>query len=99
MSIDSDFDADALITLLAGPLPPHLVAAFHRAAEDAIARASCGNEAAVYRAVIALQRKFFDPPTFGRAQWDIGQERPSKLKSSPPLERRGSGRVVRYRKR
>jgi hypothetical protein len=57
MSIDSDFDADALITLLAGPLPPHLVAAFRRAAEEAIARASCWGEAAVYLAVTALQRE------------------------------------------
>jgi hypothetical protein len=50
MSIDSDFDPDVLFALLAGPqLPPHLAAAFRRAADEALARLpSCG-EAAGYR--------------------------------------------------
>ena len=56
-------------------------------------------EGAVYRAVAGLQRAFFDPPSDGRAHWDIEQElRPTKLKSAPPIEYGGDLRHVRYRK-
>jgi len=42
---------------------------------------------------------FFDPPSEGRAHWDIEQElRPTKLKDAPPIEYGGDLRHVRYRK-
>jgi hypothetical protein len=54
----------------------------------------------VYRAVAELQRAFFNPPSFGRAHWDIEQEiRSTKLKDAPAIEYPGDGRAVRYRKR
>jgi hypothetical protein len=95
----NDLDSDALISRLAGPLSPRDRAAFRRAAEDALARVPCWGEGAVYRAVAALQRTFFDPPPDGRAHWDIEQElRPTKLKNAPPIEYGGDLRHVRYRK-
>ena len=51
MSIDDDFDCDELIWRLVGLLPPPDRIAFRRAFEEAIARAPCWREAAVYRAV------------------------------------------------
>jgi hypothetical protein len=99
LSIIDDFDCDELISRLTGSLPPPDRIAFRRAAEDALARVPCWGEGAVYRAVAALQRKFFNSPTFGRAHWDIGQERPGRLKSGAPLEGGSARRVVRYRKR
>jgi hypothetical protein len=101
MSIDPDFDSDALISRLAGPLSPRDRAAFRRAAEDALTRVPCWGEGAVYRAVASLQRAFFDPPSDGRALWDIEQEisqRPSKLKAAPAIEYGGDLRHVRYHK-
>jgi hypothetical protein len=54
----------------------------------------------VYRAVAELQRAFFNPPSSGRAHWDIEQEiRSTKLKAAPAIEYPGDGRAVRYRKR
>ena len=41
----------------------------------------CLGEGAVYRAVAALQREFFDPPTFGKALWGIDEERPIRKRS------------------
>jgi hypothetical protein len=70
------------------------------AAEEAIARLPCWGEDAVYRAVAALQRSYFDPPSFDRARWDIGQEsHSSKLKNAPPIARSAANRVRHYRKR
>src|SRR5215471_7629002 len=98
MSITNDLDSDALISRLAGPLSPLARAAFRRAAEDALARVPCLGEGAVYRAVAGLQRAFFDPPSEGRAHWDIERElRPTKLKNAPPIEYGGDLRHVRYR--
>jgi hypothetical protein len=38
-------------------------------------------------AVAGLQRAFFDPPSEGRAHWDIEREpRSSKLRDGPPIE-------------
>src|SRR5215469_754071 len=71
MSITDDLDSDALISRLAGPLSPPARAAFRAAAEDALTRVPCWGEGAAYRAVASLQRAFFDPPTDGRACWDI----------------------------
>jgi hypothetical protein len=62
MSMIDDADCDVLITRLIGPLPPPDRIAFRRAAEDAIARVPGAAEDAVCRAVIALQRTFFEPP-------------------------------------
>jgi hypothetical protein len=47
--------------------------------------------------VASLQRAFFDPPTDGRAHWDIEQEfsHASKLKAAPAI---GDFRHVRHRK-
>jgi hypothetical protein len=90
-------DVEQLISRLAGPLSPPDRAAFRRAAEDALTRVPCWGEGAVYRAVASLQRAFFDPPTDGRACWDIEWElgHASKLKAAPPL---GGLRHVRHRK-
>jgi hypothetical protein len=92
--ISDDADPDILISRLAGPLAPHVRAAFRRAAEDALARVPCQGEGIVYRTLAPLQRAFFDPPTDYRAHWDIDQEfsRASKLKAAPAIEQ------VRYRK-
>ena len=99
MSITDDLDSDALISRLASPLSPPARAAFRAAAEDALTRVPCWGEGAVYRAVASLQRAFRDPPSDGRAHWDIEQElRPSKLKAAPAIEYGGDLRHVRYRK-
>ena len=63
MSID-DFDCDELISRLVGPLSPPDRIAFRRAAEEALARAPCWVEGAVYRAVDDLQQAFFKHPVF-----------------------------------
>ena len=99
MSITDDLDSDALISRLAGPLSPPDRAAFRAAAEDALTRVPCWGEGAVYRAVAGLQRAFFDPPSDGRALWDIQQEliHVSKLRDGPPIEY-DDLRRVRYRK-
>jgi hypothetical protein len=101
MSIADDLDSDALISRLAGPLSPPARAAFRAAAEDALTRVPCWGEGAVYRTVAGLQKAFFDPPSDGRARWDIEWElaRTSKLKAAPAIEYLGDGRRVRYRKR
>jgi len=99
MSIDTDLDCEQLISRLAGPLSPSARAAFRAAAEDALTRVPCWGEGVVYRTVASLQRAFFDPPSDGRACWDVEQElRPTKLKSAPPIEYGGDLRHVRYRK-
>jgi hypothetical protein len=99
MSTISD-DVEQLISRLAGPLSPPDRIAFRRAAEDALTRVPCWGEGAVYRAVASLQRAFFDPPSEGRAHWDIEQElsNPSKLKAGPAIEYSGDLRHIRYRK-
>src|SRR5262249_56726961 len=99
MSTISD-DVEQLISRLAGPLSPPDRAAFRRAAEDALARVPCWGEGAIYRAVASLQRGFRDPPSDGRAHWDIEQEisNPSKLKAAAAIEYAGDRRHVRYRK-
>jgi hypothetical protein len=95
-----DTDAEILIARLSGPLAPPDRDAFRAAAESALARVPCWGEGAVYRAVASLQRAFFDPPSDGRAHWDIEQElRPTKLKSAPAIEYGGDLRHIRYRKR
>jgi hypothetical protein len=93
-------DVEQLISRLAGPLSPPDRAAFRRAAEDALTRVPCWGEGAVYRAVASLQRAFFDPPSEGRAHWDIEQElsNPSKLKAGPAIEYSGDLRHIRYRR-
>jgi hypothetical protein len=99
MSTISD-DVEQLISRLAGPLSPPDRATFRAAAEDALTRVPCWGEGAVYRAVAGLQRAFFDPPSDGRAHWDISSELPrsSKLSNAPPIEYGGDLRHVRYRK-
>jgi hypothetical protein len=100
MSITDDSNCDELISHLAGPLSPPDRIAFRRAAEEALARVPCWGEGAIYRAVAALQRQFFNPPAFGRAGWGIERARPSKLKSATPIAYGGDGRrVVQYRRR
>jgi hypothetical protein len=64
MSTIDDFDRDALIARLVGPLSPPDHFAFRRVAEDAIARVPGAAEDAVCRAVVALQRTFFEPPVW-----------------------------------
>ena len=92
-------DVEQLISRLAGPLSPPDRIALRRAAEDALTRVPCWGEGAVYRAVASLQRAFRNPPTDGRARWDIEQElRPSKLRDAPAIEYGGDRRHIRYRK-
>jgi hypothetical protein len=73
LPISDDADPEILISRLAGPLAPADRVAFRRAAEAALARVPCWGEGAVYRAVAALQRQYFDPPSDVRAMWDITQ--------------------------
>ena len=89
MSIPDDADPEALISRLAGPLSPPDRAAFRRAAEDALTRVPCWGEGAVYRAVAALQRAYFNPPNDRRMSWDISQELPrgTKLTKAAPIGR------------
>ena len=92
-----DVDPDLLIARLAGPLTPDARQAFRRAAEDALARVPCQGEGIIYRTIAPLQRSYFDPPSDGRAAWDIGHElRANKLTAAPPLEH---GRDLRLTKR
>jgi hypothetical protein len=99
MPISDDADPDILISRLAGPLEPAARAAFRRAAQEALAQVPCAGEGAIYRAIAPLQRVYFDPPTDGRAHWDIEQElRHSKLRDAPPIKHGGDLRHVRYRK-
>ena len=99
MSTVNDLDPDALISRLASPLSPPDRAAFRAAAMDALTRVPCWGEGALYRAVASLQRAFRDPPSDGRALWDIENElRDTKLKSAPPIEYGGDGRHTRYHK-
>jgi hypothetical protein len=62
MSIFDDSNCEVLIDRLVGPLPPPDRVTFRHVAEDAIARVPCAAEDAVCRAVVALQRTFFEPP-------------------------------------
>jgi hypothetical protein len=96
MSIDPDF-CESLIARLCGPLSPPDQIAFREAAQEALSRLGpCWGEGAAYRAVAGLQRTFFKPPSFGRAQWGIEQElRPTKLKSEPAIRHDGGGYAVR----
>jgi hypothetical protein len=71
MSIDYDLDCDELIFRLAGPLSPPERIAFNRAAEEALARAPCWGEGAVYQAVVALQRTFFSSAAFDRVAYEL----------------------------
>jgi hypothetical protein len=92
LAIPDDVDSDILIARLAGPLAPDVREAFRRAAEDALARVPCLGEGSAYRALVTVQRAYFDPPDDHRASWDIAQDRvrPSKLISRPPI---GYGRA------
>jgi len=60
-------------------------------------------EGAVYRAVAALQRAYFNPPNDRRLSWDISQELPrgSKLTKAAPIGRDDprcvARRVSKYR--
>jgi hypothetical protein len=99
LPISDDADIDFAISRLAGPLAPHVRAAFRRAAEEALAHVPCQGEGIVYRTIAPLQRAFFDPPTDCRAHWDIEQElRHSKLRDAPAIEYGGDLGHVRYRK-
>ena len=94
MPCSDDVDAEALISRLAGPLPPYAAAAFRRAAEAALAQIQCPGEGVCYRAIAALQRAFWDPPDDRRAGWDVSQDlRASKLANAPPLK---DGRDLRF---
>jgi len=86
MPIPDDVDPDALIARLAGPLLPADRAAFRAAAEDALARVPCWGEGAIYRAVAALQRAYFHPPS-DRVTGHNSPRRDSKLTSAPAIGR------------
>jgi hypothetical protein len=99
MPIPDDADPDILIARLAGPLEPAARVAFRRAAEAALAALPCAGEGIVYRTIAPLQRAYFDPPTDGRAHWDVEHDlfRPSKLKAAPAIEPGRDRRINRYR--
>ena len=84
--MSDDADPEILISRLAGPLAPVDRAAFRRAAEDAVARIPCLGEGAVYRAVAALQRAYFHPPS-DRVTGHNSPRRDSKLTSAPAIGR------------
>jgi hypothetical protein len=95
----SDVDTDLLIARLAGSLSPTARHAFRQAAEAALAHVPCQGEGIIYRTLASVWRVYFDPPSDGRAAWDIGQEaRASKLRAAPPLAYGGDQRRVRYRR-
>jgi hypothetical protein len=97
LPIADDADPDILISRLAGPLAPADRVAFRRAAEDALSRVSCWGEGAIYRAVAALQRSYFTPPSDDRAGWDITQVHHSgKLTRGPPIEHGRDFRFTRH---
>src|SRR5262249_39487216 len=95
---NDDIDPDALISRLAGPLLPIDRAAFRAAAKDALAQMPCFGEGAAYRAVAALQRIYFSPPSdqeTGRAR-RLHATRPPKLAhGSPANSSRNGGRERR----
>ena len=62
-----DVDPDTLISWFAGPLAPADRERFRHAAEEALARVPCWGEGAAHRVLAELQRGFFDPPDFSRA--------------------------------
>jgi len=81
-----DVDPEPLISRLAGPLLPADRQAFREAALDALTRVPCWGEGAVYRAVSALQRQFFHPPSDHATGHQPGsQRRPSKLISAEAI--------------
>ena len=83
----NDFDPDALISRLAGPLTPPNRAAFRAAAEDALAHLAHPGPGSIYRTLVPLQKLFFDPPS-----WEHHAPhklRSSKLRDAPPIERAG----------
>jgi|SRR5215470_5358541 len=87
MATSYDLDPEPLISRLAGPLLPADRQAFREAALDALTRVPCWGEGAVYRAVAALQRQFFHPPS----DWATnqpqgsGSRRSSKLVAASPI--------------
>jgi hypothetical protein len=100
MSITDDVDCDELISRLAGPLTLAAQIAFRQAAEEALAQVTCCGEGIAYRVVATLQRKYFDPPSFGEARWGTARARPSRLKDAAPIAHAGDGRrIVQYHRR
>src|SRR5262249_15900377 len=87
MPISDDVDPDALISRLAGPLSPPDRLAFRSAAMDALSRVPCWGEGAIYRAVAALQRQYFNPPPDRETNrpLGLGSRRPSKLISQSAI--------------
>jgi hypothetical protein len=62
-----DIDPDDLIAWIGRPLAPADRERFRRAAAEALERVPCWGEGAAHRALAELQRAFFDPPDFSRA--------------------------------
>jgi hypothetical protein len=59
---------------------------------EAFAGVRCWGEGDVCRTVTGLQREFFKPPTFGHAQWEIGQEQRSCRLQRLGVLRQAAGR-------
>jgi hypothetical protein len=91
-------DIDSLISELAASLEPRQHAAFENAARSALAGLDCVGPGLVYRVLVPIQRRFFDPPSDARIIAGPRHHRSNKLNSLPPLEYAGDQRVVRYRK-
>jgi hypothetical protein len=80
------FDPAALICELSHSLLPPDRESFRTAAETALAQLSCPGPGAAYRALVPLQRQFFQPPTGREAQGPIDlTDRRSRLTAEPPL--------------
>jgi hypothetical protein len=77
---------DVLRLLGATPSRSAIRVRFRRAAEDALSRVPCWGEGAVYRAVAALQRAYFHPPS-DRVTGHNSPRRDSKLTSAPAIGR------------
>jgi len=101
MPISDDVDPDALISRLAGLLAPPDRIAFRSAAMDALSRVPCWGEGAVYRAVAALQRQYFNPPPDRETNrpLGLGSRHTSKLAAAPALGNDGPRCGERDRKR
>jgi hypothetical protein len=85
-----DVDFEALIARLAAPLPPAQRERFRQAALTALVRVPCWGEGAIYRAVAALQREFFDAPLDHHQGPRAGYLRLGQLANKPPVGRANS---------
>jgi hypothetical protein len=100
MSRDDD-DIEQLIIQLSASLHPDQSVAFIAAARSALAVIPCVGPGAAYRALVPLQRRYFDPPAdraAGIRPLSLHMKRPSKLMQGQAIGRDDprSGKRVRH---